>query len=138
MIDWQGVTRASPLHDIGALILSVSSKETLENMEYYLRLYHDELSRNIKALGSDPNILYPYEILEKEWTKYSLYFFGIAIIALRVMLCEKRHVPVMTEEAIMESTPVAEQMFGKINTNEELVMERLKYIARYLIKIGAF
>lgn len=138
LVDWQGVANASPLHDIGGLFLQVASKETLDNFNYYLRFYHENLSKCIKELGSDPEILYPYDVLEKEWVKYGLYFFGIAIMSVKVMLCEKENVPVMKNEEITESSSLAKDLFGNINSNEELVMERLRYIVRHLIKIGTF
>lgn len=140
LFDWQGVTRGSPVHDIGGLFLSVTSKETLNDLKHYLSLYHEKLSKCIRELGSDPDLLYPYEIFEKEWIRFGLYSFGIAIESVKTMLVEKDNAPVLKEpvdQNLTQLSSVVEQAWGKVPDHEEQYLNRLKSIARHLIQIGA-
>lgn len=134
LIDWQCVTRASPVHDFASLFYSVASEETVCNYKHYLRLYHDELKRRIKELGSDADVLYPYSVFEKEWRDYWPYSFGLAVTCMKVILCQKDEVPNM-EDAI-NSNDVA-NVFNDIKGNEIEWMRRVKYLARHFIDIGA-
>lgn len=140
LIDWQGITRGSPVHDIGGVVLAVSSEETLNDFNHYLSLYYEELSKRIRELGSDPDQLYPFEVFINDWKEYGLYIFGTAVIGVNVMLVEKENAPVlegMNDYDVKELATATEQVFTKLNNNEEQVLVRLKYIARHLIKIGA-
>lgn len=138
LIDWQGVTRGSPVHDLGGIFYSVSSKETLDNYKFYLKMYHAELSKRIKELGSDPEVLYPFSVFETDWKKYALYSFGGSLLMVKMMLCKKENAPVLKEEtARSEAAETMERLFKNVNDGEEQFLRRMKYISRHLVEIGA-
>ncbi|KAK9732405.1 Ecdysteroid kinase-like family [Popillia japonica] len=58
LIDWQLIRKASPVHDIMNLFFSVISKESLDNCDKYKTIYYEELSRQIRQTGSDPDKRY--------------------------------------------------------------------------------
>lgn len=139
LIDWQGVTLGSPVHDLGAFFMSVSSKSTIENYTYYLKIYHNELCKRIRELGSDPVILYPFSVFEDEWRRHAIYAFGLSLFMLKMMLCKKENAPVFDTYADDSgiSPEKAQQMFLNVNDDEEQYLLRAKYIARHLIQIGS-
>ncbi|KRT83015.1 phosphotransferase [Oryctes borbonicus] len=129
LVDWQCITRASPVHDIGALFYAVASKEVINNYRYYLKVYYDELSRRIRELGSNPEILYPFSILEKEWKIYGTYSIGLAIVLLRGMLAEKED---LTDN--VESSDALDSFFSGSVASEKKWLVRAKHIARHAIE----
>ncbi|GJQ72692.1 hypothetical protein Trydic_g1349 [Trypoxylus dichotomus] len=128
LVDWQCITRASPVHDIGALFYAVSSEETIDNYKHYLKVYHDELSTRIRELGSDPDKLYPFSIFKKEWRTYGLYSSGVAIVLLRGMLVEKGD---LTDN--VESSDALDSFFSGSVASEKKWLARAKCIARHAI-----
>lgn len=58
---------SSPATDLMYSIFSSTDKATRENeFENLLRIYYKRLATNVRKLGSDPNVLYPYEQLKRE------------------------------------------------------------------------
>lgn len=135
LVDWQGVTRASPVHDIQPFFYTLASKDTLDNYKYYLKVYHNELSKRIKELGSDPNTLYPFSSFEEEWKTFALYSLGLALFTIKVILCKKENTPNL-EDKLTDGEAIREA-FNAVSGDEEEYLTRGKYIIRHLIKIGA-
>ncbi|KRT78403.1 hypothetical protein AMK59_7343 [Oryctes borbonicus] len=133
LVDWQLIRKASPVHDLMNLFFSVISKESLENTERYLKIYHEELSRQIRQMGSDPQKLYPYEVFEADWRKLSLYGYGVAVLLIKMMLSEVEESP--NFEGMKNGTEFenVEEFMPNIKKENEY-MRRMKYITRYLIK----
>ncbi|GJQ82622.1 hypothetical protein Trydic_g19643 [Trypoxylus dichotomus] len=133
LVDWQLIRQASPVHDLMNLFFSVISKEALENSERYRKIYHMELSRQIRQMGSDPDILYPYAVFEADWKRLSLYGYGVAVLLVKMMLSEIDESP--NFEGMKNGTEFekVEEFIPNIKKENEY-MRRMKYITRYLIK----
>lgn len=129
-LDWQLIEVASPIYDISYFFYTVASEEALSKLDDYLKFYHSELMEHIKKLGSDPEDLYPFHVLEEEWKKYSKYGFALAFMVLKVMLVNQDEVPKM-EEIDFENGAV--EMFPKFDNEEEYV-RRIKVLAEFLMK----
>lgn len=107
----------------------------MDNYSHYLKLYHDELSRRIRELGSNPDILYPYSIFEREWRHYAPYSFGRAVACIKVILRQKDEVPNL--QNAVNNNGVG-NFLTDIQGNEKEWIRRTKYIARHFIDMGAF
>lgn len=81
LLDFQLSRIASPVHDLSYAIYSGASKEMLDELDYYLKVYHDTLSSVLKEFGCIPELTYPYSILKDEWKKYSRYGFMWGLVA---------------------------------------------------------
>ncbi|KRT84528.1 hypothetical protein AMK59_829 [Oryctes borbonicus] len=131
LIDWQLLYPASPVFDVSYIFLTAASEEALSKTEGYLKLYYRELSRQIKQLGSNPDILYPFSIFLMEWKKYCKYGFAMGCLAIKVMLCSR-------DEAFNlagldpKDTEQCENPFPKFDNQEEY-MKRMKRLARFMI-----
>ncbi|KAI4467392.1 hypothetical protein MML48_2g00009470 [Holotrichia oblita] len=92
LLDWQITRFASPVLDLAYFFYTTApaSKKTLKKVDYFLEFYYEELSRQIKQMGSDPNKLYPLSILKKEWQEYSRFGFSMAFLILKAMLGKKK------------------------------------------------
>ncbi|KAK9712055.1 Ecdysteroid kinase-like family [Popillia japonica] len=47
LIDWQLLRQASPVFDISYFFYTIASEDALNNLDDYLRIYHEELSKRI-------------------------------------------------------------------------------------------
>lgn len=133
LVDWQVVRQASPVYDIAYFFYTIATKEALSKWRTYLNIYYQELSERIKELGSNPDKLYPQEIFEEEWKRYSNYGFAMAFIILKVMLYSKEETPNFEKlgtETILENP---ELMFPTMKNDEEY-MNRLRILAEHFIE----
>lgn len=133
LIDWQLIRKASPVHDLMNLFFSVISEESLENCEYYLKMYHDELSRNIVELGGDSNLLYPYGIFLEEWKRFGAFGFGVAVILIKMMLSGANETPNFEDMKGGKEFENVEQFIPSMKKEDEY-LKRMKYVARYFIR----
>lgn len=81
MIDFQLTRCSSAILDVSFLVYSCTSKELRDNhFQDLLKAYHDEISKGIKNLGSNPEKLYPWKVFMKEVNK-SCYNFILLLFA---------------------------------------------------------
>ncbi|KAK9681377.1 Ecdysteroid kinase-like family [Popillia japonica] len=136
LVDWQCITRASPLHDIGPLFYSTAPKDALDNDRDYMEVYYDELSKRIKELGSDPETVYPHSEFEKDRNSYGFFCFGFALTGIKGMLTKRENAPDLTERLKADDQSALETMFTDVADNVDEWMFRTKYLARHFISLG--
>ena len=67
MLDFQLARCSSPVLDLSFFIYSCTDKSVRDNhFDDLLRIYHEELSKTIKNLGSDPEKLYSRQLFLQE------------------------------------------------------------------------
>lgn len=67
LVDYQFMRYSSPASELLYCIFTSTDKSTRDkHFESLLRIYYDRLATNIRKLGSDPTVLYPYEQLKRE------------------------------------------------------------------------
>lgn len=132
LIDWQLLRQASPVFDISYFFYTIASEDALNNLDDYLRIYHEELSKRMRDLGSDPDILYPFKILRKEWKQHGIYGFAMAFMLVRMMLSAPDEV-VSMEGMDFDDAEDCQRMYPKIRNEDEFV-RRMKILAEHVIK----
>ncbi|CAG9764479.1 unnamed protein product [Ceutorhynchus assimilis] len=71
LIDWQLSRVVQPIYDLSYFFYISAGKEDLWQYQKYLKEYHTVLSEALRNFGLDTKLFYPYDLLEKEWKKYS-------------------------------------------------------------------
>ncbi|XP_066154259.1 uncharacterized protein [Euwallacea fornicatus] len=102
-LDFQVSKIGSPVLDLSYHFYSTASGSEHQYFDTLLRIYHNSLSSTIKQLGSDPDKLFPYEELIRQWKEYSLFGCLLAMLILTVALSEKEDtfdIESMTDENI--------------------------------------
>lgn len=136
LVDWQCITRASPMHDIGPIFYSTASKDTVDNYKDYMEVYYDELSKRIRELGSDPDTVYPQSAFEKDQNSYGFFCFGFAITGIKGMLTKRENAPDLTERLKDNGASAMENLYTDITDNIDEWMLRTKNLARHFIKLN--
>lgn len=77
---------ASPVYDLSYYFYPIASQQALDKLPIHMKMYHEELSRQIRKLGSDPEALYPYDVFEKEWKDHSKFGFAISFMITKTKL----------------------------------------------------
>ncbi|KAJ8708561.1 hypothetical protein PYW08_009943 [Mythimna loreyi] len=77
IIDFQLARCASPVLDLSFMIYACTSQDLREkHYDELLKYYYEVLSMQIRALGTDPDKVYSWDVFMSEIKKYS--FFGLA------------------------------------------------------------
>lgn len=133
LVDWQLLRPASPVFDVSYFFYTIATEESLNKLDAYLELYYDELCKHMKELGSDPEVLYPKIIFDKEWKQHCKYGFAMTFALLKFMLANKDEIPKMDNidfENLKETDRV--ELFTKF-ANEDEYVKRLRTIAQFLV-----
>ncbi|KAK9872371.1 hypothetical protein WA026_017829 [Henosepilachna vigintioctopunctata] len=74
LLDWQACKVGPPVYDLSYTFYSGAPKEILANLEKYLKIYHESLSKILLQFHLDVNTVYPFEEMKRQWKKY--YHYG--------------------------------------------------------------
>lgn len=133
LLDWQIIRLASPVLDLSYFFYTTApaSKKTLRRVDDFLELYHEELSRQIKQMGSDPNKLYPLPVLKKEWQEYARFGYSMAFLILKAMLGKKEEMPSF-DGADMTEALQDTALFGNVGSDDEYV-RRMRNLSEHFL-----
>ncbi|KAF2904589.1 hypothetical protein ILUMI_01587 [Ignelater luminosus] len=96
--DFQISRLGSPVLDLLYFFYTCSPKEIINELDYYLQLYYNSFSDYLRKLGSDPDKILPYSVLQEHWKKYSRYGLAFSIFVIHIMLTEKDEAIDLSEE----------------------------------------
>ncbi|XP_031337195.1 uncharacterized protein LOC116166380, partial [Photinus pyralis] len=93
-IDWQMSKVGSPVLDLSFFLFTTTDKK-LRDQHYdnLLKEYHRSLSSFLIELGSDPEVLYPFHILQEHLKTFSVYGLFMAIQILYFMVSDENEIP---------------------------------------------
>lgn len=131
LVDWQLIRFGSPANDLGYFFYPMASESTIEDFERYMKIYYDELSKQIRQLGSDPEILYPFAVLKEEWKQFVKYGFAMSFIIIQGLIMEKDELPDFSTNP--DAYNDGEHSLPKMK-NEDVMISRLKTILRHFVK----
>ncbi|GJQ78465.1 hypothetical protein Trydic_g11582 [Trypoxylus dichotomus] len=133
LFDWQFIRSGSPAFDISSFFYTTApvSKKVLKRLDDFLEIYHEELSKQLKMMGSDAEILYPLSALKKEWQQYCKFGFFMAFLIIKKMLAENDQMPNF-ETVGMEDALKDEKLFGEVK-NEAEYFNRLRNLTEHFL-----
>lgn len=97
-LDWQLLSYASPAVDLIYYIFTTTDKVSRRN-EYQnlVKIYYDQLTTNIQAMGSDPEKLFSYEDFQNELKRCGNIAIINAPFLLQISLSKSDSIVDMTE-----------------------------------------
>lgn len=132
LIDFQIITEANPVNDLSYFFYSGTSKEQFDKLDDYLKVYHDSLSKNLRDLGSDPEKLYTFQQLKKDWVKHAIYGLILSIVLVKVKLIDNTNI----QDIVKDNTD--EDVLTNISNSivdKDLLHERLRNILVHAAEI---
>ncbi|GJQ78459.1 hypothetical protein Trydic_g11577 [Trypoxylus dichotomus] len=130
LLDWQALRPGSPVLDLSYFFYTTAavSKNVLRKLDDFLEIYHEELSKHIKKMGSNPDALYSLSVLKDEWHKFSKFGFSMATVILKVMLGEKGKMP-----NLEKANKLSDENLFSVLTNETEYLNRMKNLTEHLL-----
>ncbi|RZB38642.1 EcKinase, DUF1679, and/or APH domain containing protein, partial [Asbolus verrucosus] len=131
-LDWQGSRFASPIADLSYFLFTCISQEDLENLNDILKNYYKSFSHHLERLGSDPDRLYSFDQLLKDWKNYSKYGVMMASLVLKVSLTDKDEV-IDIAQAAEQGQDFTTSFAYQIKDNTPL-KNRLRPLVKYVVE----
>lgn len=125
-IDFQLCRLGSPLIEFSHYLYSSASKESFGNIDHYLQIYYDSLTGSLEKLGSDPEVVFPFNVLKEHWRKYSKVGLVMSIMLFKFMLCERDEAPNMTESQFIDD------YLRPIRNEEELNRRMINVVTHFV------
>ncbi|XP_022909730.2 uncharacterized protein [Onthophagus taurus] len=83
LLDWQVARYGSPALDLSYFLFTCTDKEFRDHhYDDMIRLYYYTLCDHLNALGSDPEVLLPFDVLQKELKEFSVVGMYMSIFVL--------------------------------------------------------
>uniref|UniRef100_A0A6P7G715 Uncharacterized protein LOC114338451 isoform X1 n=1 Tax=Diabrotica virgifera virgifera TaxID=50390 RepID=A0A6P7G715_DIAVI len=132
ILDWQLSTFGSPCADLSYFFLVNSSEEVLDNIQTYLKVYHDKLASQLRNFGLDPDELFPFSRLSDHLRLCLLQGLVLAFLVLKVMVSDKEDIPDIVEGA--EKSGETMTMANYETKNFDEYARRIKIVMQFLVK----
>jgi thiamine kinase-like enzyme len=123
-LDFQLSRLASPVYDLSYFLFTCLSEDDIPNFDEIVNVYYESLSEFLRKLGSDPDKMFPFEELQKQWKRFSLFGLTMLPAIIKVCLSDKDEVNDLAEVA--ESGRQITDAFTKaVKSTEEFVKRTL-------------
>ncbi|KAJ3649966.1 hypothetical protein Zmor_021679 [Zophobas morio] len=134
LLDFQLSRLASPVYDLSYFLFTSISEVDIKDFDEIVELYYRSLSDSLREMGSDPNQMFPYEELLKQWKTYSLFGLMMMPNIINICLSEQDEVPDLVEAA--ESDGDFGKMFIRSVKSKEQYRRRTIPIIKLAIEKG--
>jgi thiamine kinase-like enzyme len=98
-LDFQLSRLASPVYDLSYFLFTCLSEDDIPNFDEIVIVYYESLSEFLRKLGSDPDKMFPFEELQKQWKRFSLFGLTMLSSVIKVCLSDKDEVNDLAEVA---------------------------------------
>jgi thiamine kinase-like enzyme len=133
-LDFQLSRLASPVYDLSYFLFTCLSEDDIPNFDEIVNVYYESLSEFLRKLGSDPDKMFPFEELQKQWKRFSLFGLTMLSSVIKVCLSDKDEVNDLAEVA--ESGRQITDAFTKAVKNAEEFGKRTLPIIKLAIDKG--
>lgn len=127
-LDFQISRLHSPGFELAHFLYLSAPKRVMDEIDKYLIYYHKALSDFLRQLGSDPDVLLPFEVLLKDWRKYRTFGLAMSLFCFRFMLSEE-------DEAVSLTTKEDyKDKYGKEISNQEEQDKRVIDVVKHFVE----
>lgn len=107
LLDWQIARYSSPVLDLVYYIFCCT-EASLRHRHFhtFMHIYHGSLSEFLTELGSDPELLFPYQALQDQLKKFGKFGLMMSLMVIQAMVMQPEETPDLDEVArLMEEDP---------------------------------
>jgi thiamine kinase-like enzyme len=133
-LDFQLSRLASPVYDLSYFLFTCLSEDDIPNFDEIVNVYYESLSEFLRKLGSDPDKMFPFEELQKQWKRFSL--FGLTMLPAIIKICLSDSDEVNDLAEVAESGRQITDAFTKAVKNAEEFGKRTLPIIKLAIDKG--
>lgn len=99
----------------------------MDDVDKYLKIYYKSLSDFLRQLGSDPDVLFPFEVLLEHWAKHRKFGLAMSLFVFRFMLAEEDETLCLTKEALEDGMKI-------VMTNQREHDRRLTDVLKHFVE----
>lgn len=131
-IDWQLSSYALPTLDLVHFFYTSSPKDVLQDYKKFLKIYHDNLTNNLREMSCDTESILSFEDLLLLWKKSSVYGLYISGFMFKILYIDGDNVP----EEISEEARSMDDYFKefKVSEIEEKINIRLSDLFNFIVQ----
>lgn len=119
------------------LFTSTDKKTRETEFGNLIRTYHEQLSENVRKLGSDPDVLFPFETLKNELKSCGNFAVCVVPMLIQICLVDAKDV-VDLNEAMYEGNEKLDFIQGFSESAQILYDERINDLLEDFTKFGYF
>ncbi|XP_065156832.1 uncharacterized protein [Atheta coriaria] len=97
LLDWQIIQTGSIVMDLSYFFYTIASKENIDDLDKYMKFYHQALADHLNAFDLNIEEVYPYSVFLNHWKKISLFGLIQAFSMRKMMLLEQEDAPDFAE-----------------------------------------
>jgi len=133
-LDWQLSRLGSPALDLSYFIFTATDKNLRDqHYDHLIQEYYDSLSSFLRKLGSDPDKILPFNVLQEHLKKFSVYGLYMAVMLLFIMTSEVEEIPDIHN--ISDSEDIMSK-FQYDSKNMEKYNERIRGVILDFVRLG--
>lgn len=117
-----------PVFDLSHFLYASTPKYIMDDADKYLEIYYKSFSDFLRELGSDPDVLFPFEVLQKLWRKYRKFGLAMSIIIFRFMLADE------DDTLSLRNKEAVEEGFNKEMNNQEEHDRRVTAVLKHFVE----
>ncbi|CAG9833073.1 unnamed protein product [Diabrotica balteata] len=87
-VDFQLSRIGTPVYDLSSSLYACSSPDLFSDFNRLLEVYYSSLSQSLRGMDCDPDKIYSFEDLTRDWKTYSKFGFSYAVFAITKSLVE--------------------------------------------------
>lgn len=135
-LDFQVSKKGNPMLDVSYFFYCNASKEIYTNVERYMNVYYESFSQHLKALGSDPDTLYPFDVFRTNWKEHTVNGLCIVLILTRTLISDQNEALDFVK-TVEDGKPILEAYDVKI-ANEDLYRSRIRDLVARLTEMNFY
>ncbi|XP_050499198.1 uncharacterized protein LOC126879897 [Diabrotica virgifera virgifera] len=132
ILDWQISSFGSPCADLSYFFLVNSPNEVLDDIQTYLKVYHDKLASQLRNFDLDPERLFPFSRLLDHLSLCLLPGLFLSFLVLKIMVTDKEDLPDHVE--VVAESGDSFTMLSYEPKNFDEYAKRIKSIMQFLVK----
>ncbi|KAJ8963395.1 hypothetical protein NQ318_018873 [Aromia moschata] len=129
LLDFQYLNIGTPVYDLSYCLYSAGTKEIFDDLDWYLKIYHDSFLKTVGEFGLNTKAAYPFEELRKDWSQYCKMGFIMALMIWRIKLTDEDDAADFTD---IEDESIPETFFSS-SFDEEAYKMRTRDLICHII-----
>ncbi|XP_018321841.1 uncharacterized protein LOC108734690 [Agrilus planipennis] len=135
-LDWQCSRLSSPVIDMSYFLYCNGPQEVFDNLDYYLKLYHNTLASALSDLETDVEKVFPFSTLQNHWRKYARFGLTMACTLISIYYNPSHAVSLDITELSKDNKDVEEHFTSAEVQSNEMYRKRLGGIVTHFVNKG--
>ncbi|KAK4884226.1 hypothetical protein RN001_000497 [Aquatica leii] len=129
LVDWQLVKISSPVSDISQIMFVCIDKETRDkHYQELINEYYTSFSSFLRELGSDPDIMFPMNVLQEHLQKFSVHGLYIAVRMISLTSISENDTPDFVEKDALKTITNAKKNVTVFNKRmRDILLDYVMY-----------